>query len=166
LIPLRLRQVGALRVTVLEIGRERVLAMEQKMAGNTFRTALGTEYAEGPIPAAWKPRLGRYAAVGPSPVLPGFTLQEKRDVLLATGSSPATGRVEWVRDPVSDDEAVVLGLGRGGGETVYARPQAGGPVGFAGAAVGAAPWRARDSVLEGREVDRVFGERAAYGGVA
>lgn len=132
LFPVRVHQVESLRVAVLEIGRERVLAMEQKMAGNTFRTALGTEYAEGPVPAAWKARLGRYAAVGPSPLIPGFTLREKRGVLLFTGSSPATGRIAWVLDPVSDDEAVVLGLGRGGGETLYARPQAGVELEFLG----------------------------------
>ena len=129
LIPLKVRQVQGLRVAVLEVGRDRVLALEQDVAGNTFRSALGTEYAEGPVPAAWKARVGRYGATTPSALLPGFALRETRGVLSLVASGPGTGRVSWVLDPVSDDEAVVLGLGRGGGETVYARRNTGGPAG-------------------------------------
>ena len=129
LIPLKVRQVQGLRVAVLEVGRDRVLALEQDVAGNTFRSALGTEYAEGPVPVAWKARVGRYRATSPSALLPGLALRETRGVLSLVASSPGTGRVSWVLDPVSDDEAVVLGLGRGGGETVYARRNTGGPAG-------------------------------------
>jgi len=125
LIPLKARQVQGLRVAVLEVGRDRVLALEQDVAGNTFRSALGTEYAEGPVPAAWKARVGRYGATSPSALLPGFALRETRGVLSLVASGPGTGRVSWVLDPVSDDEAVVLGLGRGGAETVYARRNTG-----------------------------------------
>ena len=125
LIPLKARQVQGLRVAVLEVGRDRVLALEQDVAGNTFRSALGTEYAEGPVPAAWKARVGRYGATSPSALLPGFALRETRGVLSLVASGPGTGRVSWVLDPVSDDDAVVLGLGRGGAETVYARRNTG-----------------------------------------
>lgn len=89
-------------------------------------TLAGTRLDPVPIPPAWKQRLGTYRYDGSDPYL-AAQIQSARvfeeDGLLLVELSAGTERTRLALAPVNDHEAILRGLGRGRGDTVYARQQ-------------------------------------------
>jgi CubicO group peptidase (beta-lactamase class C family) len=100
-------------------GREVVVA---RKGGK--RILLGEKVPATPVPETWRERVGRYRLLNPDP---GFPLTEPQ-VKVRSGQlcmsyklpllSPKTIQVPL--QPISDTEAIILGLGRMRGETLHA----------------------------------------------
>lgn len=76
-----------------------------------------------PIPVAWRRRIGNYRIINAgsdTTLINGISLREDGGLLLVEYRLPEFGdaRISRVISPISDDEAVLSGLGRGMGETV------------------------------------------------
>ncbi len=115
-----LRPLAHLRFKTQRIdGREVVVAMRDGK-----RILLGEKVPAAPVPGVWRKRVGRYRLLNPDP---GSPLTEPR-LKLRDGQlcmsyklpvlSPNTIQVPL--RPISDTEAIVLGLGRMRGETLRA----------------------------------------------
>lgn len=87
-------------------------------------TLMGSRLEPMPIPAAWHQRLGTYRYAGNDPFLAEQfkTVQLMEDaglLIAAVDAGPESTRLALA--PIDDDHATVRGLGRGRGDTVYAR---------------------------------------------
>lgn len=73
------------------------------------------------IPNAWKQRVGRYEVETPLEAmeLPSGGIKIQDGFLVAYAKTAEGQKLEYVLQPVSDDEAIVAGVGRGLGETVF-----------------------------------------------
>jgi hypothetical protein len=98
--------------------REVMVAQE----GSRHARLLGEKVANGPIPEAWRRRVGNYEALNADP---GFPLEDVRihdenGVLCLSYRMPVMSR-QRIRVPIqaiSNTEAIALGLGRTRGETL------------------------------------------------
>ena len=112
---------GAL-YTVREIDGERILA--QNDHGN--ETAIGVEFIPPAVPQAWQDRLGTYQITNPGdayemfPVFPETITLIYNDGLLYFDLGYG-GLVVMYLEPVSDTEALTVGLGRSARETVFVK---------------------------------------------
>jgi len=88
------------------------------------QTVLGEKIPPGPIPEVWKQRVGEYELVNPDQEFP---LEEPR-LKINSGQLCMSYRMPLLSDstiqvplrPISDTEAIILGLGRTRGETLRA----------------------------------------------
>lgn len=120
LFPINLGKLSQVAFT-----RARIADHEILLAGDAGGfTLVGEKIEPKPIPAAWRARLGSYAYVGHDPLtasqIRGVWLKIENDFLLAEvvgEEGPGISALE----PVSDNEAILRGLGRGLGETVHVR---------------------------------------------
>lgn len=130
---LRYRLMGVIGIPLGELGRialyrdtvqgREILVAEQ----NGVRVLLGERIDEAlasmPPGEAWRARLGGYAIAdldGDDPAVAGFGLRLEDGVLtfeLASADDPGS-RLGHALGAVSDDEAVILGVGSGLGESV------------------------------------------------
>jgi hypothetical protein len=100
-------------------GREVIVATTRDQ-----RIVLGEKVAAGAIPTAWLERVGKYELLNPDD---GFPLTEPR-LQIRQGRLCMSYKLPMLSDqtiqvplqPVSDTEAIILGLGRTRGETVRA----------------------------------------------
>jgi len=109
---LRAQEVGGREVIVATTGEQRVV--------------LGEKVASKPIPPAWQERIGHYEVVNPDE---GFPLIEpglkiRQGLLCMSYKLPVLSdqTIQVPLQPISDSEAIILGLGRTRGETVRAVP--------------------------------------------
>ena len=110
-----------------EIDGEKLLIQAMPWGGLTI---IGTQTTPEPIPVSWKNRTGDYAVVSAGvdeiPTLENASISiENGFVVLRYGFNPALtfGRDATVAlDIAGDNEAFVLGYGRGGGEAVIFEP--------------------------------------------
>lgn len=118
-IPVNLGELGT-----YGLGRRTVAGREILCVASGSREMLfGEKVTAGPIPGAWRRRTGRYDFVNSGKETRVFDNVVVRNVdgllvvefeLTAAGNAPMSN----VLKPLSDTEAVALGLGRGAGETV------------------------------------------------
>jgi hypothetical protein len=88
---------------------------------------LGEKIESRPIPDAWLKRVGDYELVNPDdyfPLIEKANLNYENNLLLLDVTTPMLGalgteRWRFAIRPVSQTEAVVLGLGRNMGETIH-----------------------------------------------
>ena len=106
----RAEQIGGREVIVATTGDQRIV--------------LGEKVAEGAIPTAWVERVGKYELLNPDD---GFPLTEpqlqiRQGRLCMSYKLPVLSdqTIQVPLQPVSDTEAIILGLGRTRGETLRA----------------------------------------------
>jgi hypothetical protein len=83
-----------------------------------------------PIPGRWLERLGKYEIINPGEdtvLIEKVRLRQDNGFLLVDFSMPLffKGTLSFAVEPVSDVEAVIRGLGRGMGETIWVDAAAG-----------------------------------------
>ena len=91
---------------------------------------VGERLAPVPIPDAWRQRVGTYEInnLGDEEAYTDhirLSYQEGFLVVSARGRKPTPFELTCALAPISDTEALVMGLGAGGGETVEVFQQAG-----------------------------------------
>jgi hypothetical protein len=100
-------------------GREVIVATTRDQ-----RIVLGEKVAAGEIPTAWVERVGRYEVLNPDAEFPLTEpqLQIRQGRLCMSYKLPTLSdqTIQVPLQPVSDTEAIILGLGRTRGETVRA----------------------------------------------
>jgi hypothetical protein len=119
-IPISSSQLDNRYYTVKQIGDEIVLLI--KSNGNVI--IFGKKIKPAAISGAWENRLGEYAIENNYPEDTGANLAPAPVLSVKQGYlhfSFDGGKHEMILLPVSDTEAIVAGLGRGYGQTVYVR---------------------------------------------
>jgi CubicO group peptidase (beta-lactamase class C family) len=119
-LPLGLRPLAAMRFQTQHIdGREVVVARHDEQ-----RVVIGEKVPEIPVPQVWLDRLGGYEILNPDPGFPLTEAQLKLNDghLCMSYRLPklSESRVQVPLRPISDTEAIILGLGRMRGETLRA----------------------------------------------
>lgn len=116
-----LRPLADLRFQTQRIdGREVVVAEKEGK-----RILLGEKVPASPLPEVWRSRAGRYQVLNPDP---GFPLADPQLKLRDNGQLCmsyklpvlSSSTIQVPLQPISDTEAIILGLGRMRGETVRA----------------------------------------------
>jgi len=120
LFPIDLGELGRIGFSTRDIQGQTLL-----MAHNTLghSRVAGVRIHPTPISPVWKARLGDYELISDFPVAevkPG-SLALKDGFLVASAQLESGERLEYVLQPVNDQEAIVAGLGRSLGETVTFR---------------------------------------------
>ena len=117
-MPAPLKALGRFQLATREIGGREVI-VASKGARNVL---LGEKVAPKRIDDRWRARTGRYTILNPDdgyPVIDATVREEEGSLCLSYRMPQLTeARIRVPLQPVSDDEAVILGLGRGRGETV------------------------------------------------
>ncbi len=112
------RILGELRFSIRRQYGEEMLLAERNGQAEDFGSKIG--YSD--LNAVWKKRLGSYRTINPDEgyTLTDLWLSEESGVLCLHYHAPHFSNLE-VRLPllpISDDQAVIMGVGRGAGETV------------------------------------------------
>lgn len=121
LFPIRIEELDDVGVSRADVAGREILAA--RMHGREF--PIGERIRPVPVPAQWLGRTGEYeiANSGEDAVLPEkMRLRAEGGFLFVDYSIPLLfpGTASFAVAPVSDDEAVIRGFGRGMGETVRA----------------------------------------------
>jgi hypothetical protein len=119
-LPRGLRPLAAMRFRTEHIGdREVVVARNGEE-----RLVIGEKVPDAPVPQVWLDRVGRYEVLNPDPGFPLTDAQLKlRDGHLCMSyrlPKLSASRIQVPLRPISDTEAIILGLGRTRGETLRA----------------------------------------------
>jgi len=122
LIPVKLGQFEQVKFSVDSIQGRKILALHHKGK----RHLLGEKIEASPVTEAWLRRVGEYGLVDPGnylPVIEKAELKYEDQFLMLDVRIPMLGdygieRLQFAIQPVSDTEAVLLGLGRNMGETI------------------------------------------------
>jgi CubicO group peptidase (beta-lactamase class C family) len=122
-IPIKVKQLEGLQFSLTRIKGHEVLVLHHK--GKKY--LLGEKIESSPIPDAWLKRVGNYELVNPGdyfPLIEKANLSYENNLLLLDVTTPMLGalgteRWKFAIRPVSQTEAVVLGLGRNMGETIH-----------------------------------------------
>lgn len=82
---------------------------------------LGEKILPTPIHTAWQQRIGKYRVVNPLEVinLPSGGLKIRDGFIIAYAKTEEGDKLEFVLQSQSNDQAVIAGIGRGLGETVF-----------------------------------------------
>ncbi len=115
ILPLRLKGLSMIRICVLKIDGEKVLAIEQlgirSLQGKLFRPLNTSE--------AWKNRTGEYVCVNESnPRLKSFRLISDAVGIKLLVNTDKIGHLNFYLDVINDSEAITTGYGRYTGETI------------------------------------------------
>lgn len=116
-LPLKLKKLAMLRVGIVEIGGEKVFALEQL----GFRSPRGKQFRPLHVTDGWKQRIGSYVCVNEkNPRLKSFRLRYTHDGLMLSSTVDKMGRLNLFLDILNDSEAIIVGFGRFSGETICA----------------------------------------------
>ena len=121
LFPIRIEELDGIGISRTDVAGREVLAA--RMQGQEM--AIGVRMRPVPVPAKWLGRTGEYeiANLGEDAVLlEKVRLRAEGGFLFVDYSIPLLfpGTMNFVVAPISDDEAVIRGFGRGMGETIRA----------------------------------------------
>ncbi|VUD64636.1 Esterase EstB [Thalassocella blandensis] len=115
---------GRLGLSVRTINGEKYLIGTTNLQQHLL---IGKSISPSPIPAKWSKRLGRYTVVNPleAMTLPSGGLKIQDGFLIAYAKTEEGQRLEFVLQPQNEQQAVVAGVGRGLGETVFVEEKEG-----------------------------------------
>lgn len=127
LFPIDLGKLGQMafsRATVA--GRDVLIGRTNQQS----RMVVGERIRPVPIPSSWHQRVGSYDIIDPGKeeaLLDRLRLSVQDDFLVMTGrfTKPTPFEFTHALEPLSDTEAIVMGLGMGAGETVEVLQEAG-----------------------------------------
>ncbi len=123
LIPIKIRQLEGIKFSLSPISGRKVLVLHHQGK----RHLLGEKIEENPIPDVWLRRVGAYELINPGnyfPMIENATLRYEDRLLILDVTMPilgdlGAGRLKFAIAPLSDTEAIILGLGRNMGETIH-----------------------------------------------
>jgi hypothetical protein len=124
IFPINVKQLEGLTFSLTRIAGRDVLVLHD----NGKKYLLGERIEPSPIPDAWLKRLGDYELVNPGDYFPMIEKAQLKyedhlltlDVTTPILSNVGIERLRFAVGPLSDTEAVILGLGRNMGETIQA----------------------------------------------
>jgi len=122
IIPIKVKQLDGLTFSLNHIAGRDVLVLHD----NGKKHLLAERIEPSPIPDAWLKRLGEYELVNPGDYFPMIKRAQLKvedhlltlDVTTSMLSNVGTERWGFAIGPISNTEAVILGLGRNMGETI------------------------------------------------
>ena len=109
-----------LRLNTTRIKGMDILALEQSVGKTRFQTALGTCLLKNPVPNPWRQMTGVYSPFGEAESsIQSIKVIYQANILVMNIQARKIGQMQTILDVVSDNEAIVQGLGRFAGETIY-----------------------------------------------
>jgi CubicO group peptidase (beta-lactamase class C family) len=115
-IPIKLKQLSLIRIGILKINLEKFLAIEQL----GFQSLQGREFKTLTTNAKWKERAGKYHCINEiNPRLETFQLIYSKNGMYLSCASDKLGKLKLFLDTINDYEAIIYGIGRYSGETIY-----------------------------------------------
>lgn len=115
-IPIKLKQLSLIRIGILKINLEKFLAIEQL----GFQSLQGREFKTLNTNAKWKERAGKYHCINEiNPRLENFQLIYSKNGIYLSCASDKLGKLKLFLDTINDSEAIIYGIGRYSGETIY-----------------------------------------------
>ena len=122
IIPIKVEQLEGLKLSLTPIGGRDVLVLHD----HGKKRLLGEKIEAGPVSEAWLKRVGEYELVDQGDYFPMIEKARLKyedhllilDVTTSILAHLGIERLRFAMGPVSDTEAVILGLGRNMGETV------------------------------------------------
>ena len=97
-----------------------ILALEQRVGKTRFQTALGAHLLKNPVPKPWQQMIGVYSPFGEAESsIQSIKMIYKENILVMNIQARKIGQMQTILDVVSDNEAIIQGLGRFAGETIY-----------------------------------------------
>lgn len=117
--PVKLKQLRAIRLSIRDTSIGKILGMEQSIGQNWFRQPVGIEFKLSDIPHTWINAVGKYKALDANNMISGIQMIYSNQILYIKATVRKLGGVKFVLRPVSDREAIIQGLGRFAGETVF-----------------------------------------------
>jgi CubicO group peptidase (beta-lactamase class C family) len=109
-----------LRLNTTRIKGMDILALEQSVGKTRFQTALGTCLLKNPVPKPWRQMTGVYSPFGEAESsIQSIKVTYQANILVMNIQARKIGQMQTILDVVSDNEAIVQGLGRFAGETIY-----------------------------------------------
>jgi hypothetical protein len=109
-----------LRLNTTRIKGMDILALEQSVGKTRFQTALGTCLLKNPVPKPWRQMTGVYSPFGEAESsIQSIKVIYQANILVMNIQARKIGQMQTILDVVSDNEAIVQGLGRFAGETIY-----------------------------------------------
>ncbi len=123
LIPIKVEQLEGFKFSLTRIAGRDILVLHHEGK----RYLLGEKIEPYPIPYAWLKRVGDYEFVNPGdyfPIIEKATLKYEDNLLILDVTMSMLGafgieRLRFAIGPVSNTEAIILGLGRNMGETIH-----------------------------------------------
>ncbi|MFT5085312.1 MAG: CubicO group peptidase (beta-lactamase class C family) [Lentisphaeria bacterium] len=118
LFPIKLSYFGNIGLSVRKVDGRTVLVGAGTLQN---RLLLGVKITPTPINKAWLSRVGRYRVDNALEALdiPRGGLRVREGFLLAYATTENSDKLEFVLLPKNDKEAIISGIGRGLGETVF-----------------------------------------------
>ena len=109
-----------LRLNTTRIKGMDILALEQSVGKTRFQTALGTNLLKNPVLKPWQQMVGVYYPFGEAESsIQSIQMIHKDDILVMNVQARKIGQMQTILYVISDNEAIIQGLGRFAGETVY-----------------------------------------------
>lgn len=119
-VPIDLGQLGLIGFSTRKVDGKTLLIGTDTLG---IERIAGVKIEPAPIPDAWRERVGDYTLTREFPVaeVKSGGLRIKNGFLLAQATLATGESLEYVLQPVSDNQAIIAGLGRSLGETVFAK---------------------------------------------
>ncbi len=122
IIPIKVGQLEGLELSLTRIADRDVLVLHD----HGKKRLLGEKIEAGPVPEAWLKRVGEYELVDQGDYFPMIEKAQLKyedhlmilDVSTSILANLGIERLRFAIGPVSDTEAIILGLGRNMGETI------------------------------------------------
>lgn len=118
LFPINIGSLGNIGLAIRKVRNKEILIGVNTL-GNT--TLLGEKISPTPIHPAWRQRIGKYRVVNPLEVidLPSGGIKIRDGFIIAFATTQDGDKLEVVLQSQNNHEAIVAGIGRGLGETVF-----------------------------------------------
>jgi len=118
-INIKLKQLSKIRVAVKIFDGEQFLAIEQTVENLKFKQLVARKLKDSMDNFAWVNYVGKYEAVDhKNTVTNEIVVGLKNGVIYINAVARKLGRLKIILDPISDDEAITVGMGRFSSETI------------------------------------------------
>jgi hypothetical protein len=116
LMPVPMKQLDDIRVSFQTIQGQKVMALEQR----GLQVAVPNRYQRQPVPSAWQISIGKYRNMDANDVtIKTMELKCAEGWLWIEAVAYKLGRIKIFLLPLTDEQALTLGLGRMANETVF-----------------------------------------------
>ena len=118
-INIKLKQLNKIKFAIKRIDGEQFLAIEQTVENLRFKQFVARKLRDHINNFAWVNYVGKYKAVDQNNTVTNeIAIGQKNGVIYIDAVARKLGKLKIVLDPISDNEAITVGMGRFSNETI------------------------------------------------